>query len=77
MEALRQEYQTVRTKRVALGNMDQKDISCYFKTFFSPYTHLNIFFPSLEMRRKASPWQRNLGYPLVMIALLALTVYII
>ncbi|XP_024148815.1 limb region 1 homolog-like protein [Oryzias melastigma] len=45
MEALRQEYQTVRTKRVAL-----------------------------EMRRKASPWQRNLGYPLVMIALLALTV---
>uniref|UniRef100_A0A8C7Z2U8 Limb development membrane protein 1-like n=1 Tax=Oryzias sinensis TaxID=183150 RepID=A0A8C7Z2U8_9TELE len=45
MEALRQEYQTVRTKRVAL-----------------------------EMRRKASPWQRNLGYPLVMMALLALTV---
>ncbi|KAM6925184.1 limb region 1 homolog-like protein [Xenentodon cancila] len=29
---------------------------------------------ALEMRRKASPWQRNLGYPLAMIMLLALTV---
>uniref|UniRef100_A0AAY4D0R6 Protein LMBR1L n=1 Tax=Denticeps clupeoides TaxID=299321 RepID=A0AAY4D0R6_9TELE len=27
-----------------------------------------------EMRRKASPWQRNLGYPLVMLQLLILTV---
>uniref|UniRef100_A0A4W6FA48 Limb development membrane protein 1-like n=1 Tax=Lates calcarifer TaxID=8187 RepID=A0A4W6FA48_LATCA len=30
-------------------------------------------FPA-EMRRKASPWQRNLGYPLAMLMLLALTV---
>uniref|UniRef100_A0A8C6WKW3 Limb development membrane protein 1-like n=1 Tax=Neogobius melanostomus TaxID=47308 RepID=A0A8C6WKW3_9GOBI len=29
---------------------------------------------ALEMRRKASAWQRNLGYPLVMLALLAMTV---
>uniref|UniRef100_A0AAY4CY66 Protein LMBR1L n=1 Tax=Denticeps clupeoides TaxID=299321 RepID=A0AAY4CY66_9TELE len=29
---------------------------------------------ALEMRRKASPWQRNLGYPLVMLQLLILTV---
>ncbi|KAJ8258967.1 hypothetical protein COCON_G00179790 [Conger conger] len=29
---------------------------------------------SLEMRRRASPWQRNLGYPLAMLLLLALTV---
>ncbi|XP_077407232.1 limb region 1 homolog-like protein isoform X2 [Vanacampus margaritifer] len=29
---------------------------------------------ALEMRRKASPWQRNLGYPLAMLMLLALTV---
>ncbi|KAM9343290.1 limb region 1 homolog-like protein [Pholidichthys leucotaenia] len=29
---------------------------------------------ALEMRRKASPWQRNLGYPLAMLGLLALTV---
>uniref|UniRef100_A0A8D0DGM6 Limb development membrane protein 1-like n=1 Tax=Sander lucioperca TaxID=283035 RepID=A0A8D0DGM6_SANLU len=29
---------------------------------------------ALEMRRKASPWQRNLGYPLAMLVLLALTV---
>ncbi|XP_041860166.1 limb region 1 homolog-like protein isoform X2 [Melanotaenia boesemani] len=44
-EAMRKEYQTVQSKRVAL-----------------------------EMRRKASPWQRNLGYPLAMLMLLALTV---
>jgi len=29
---------------------------------------------ALEMRRKASPWQRNLSYPLAMLLLLALTV---
>ncbi|KAF3696874.1 Limb region 1 -like protein-like protein [Channa argus] len=45
MEALKKEYQTVQSKRLAL-----------------------------EMRRKASPWQRNLGYPLAMLVLLALTV---
>ncbi|XP_016891803.1 limb region 1 homolog-like protein [Cynoglossus semilaevis] len=44
-EAMKTEYQAVRSKRIAL-----------------------------EMRRKASPWQRNLGYPLAMLALLALTV---
>uniref|UniRef100_A0A667WLE8 Limb development membrane protein 1-like n=1 Tax=Myripristis murdjan TaxID=586833 RepID=A0A667WLE8_9TELE len=44
-------------------------------------THLCVFFLHLivalptEMRRKASPWQRNLGYPLAMLLLLALTVY--
>uniref|UniRef100_A0A3B5AJ66 Limb development membrane protein 1 like n=1 Tax=Stegastes partitus TaxID=144197 RepID=A0A3B5AJ66_9TELE len=45
MEAMKKDYQAVRSKRVAL-----------------------------EMRRKASPWQRNLGYPLAMLMLLALTV---
>ncbi|KAF1390497.1 hypothetical protein PFLUV_G00058680 [Perca fluviatilis] len=45
MEGMKKEYQTVRSKRIAL-----------------------------EMRRKASPWQRNLGYPLAMLVLLALTV---
>ncbi|XP_037629972.1 limb region 1 homolog-like protein [Sebastes umbrosus] len=45
MDAMKKEYQTVRSKRIAL-----------------------------EMRRKASPWQRNLGYPLAMLGLLALTV---
>ncbi|KAJ8403969.1 hypothetical protein AAFF_G00343190 [Aldrovandia affinis] len=29
---------------------------------------------AFEMRRRASPWQRNLGYPLAMLLLLALTV---
>uniref|UniRef100_A0A8B9PXZ1 Limb development membrane protein 1 like n=1 Tax=Apteryx owenii TaxID=8824 RepID=A0A8B9PXZ1_APTOW len=28
---------------------------------------------TLELRRRASPWQRNLGYPLAMLCLLALT----
>uniref|UniRef100_A0A8D3E229 Limb development membrane protein 1-like n=1 Tax=Scophthalmus maximus TaxID=52904 RepID=A0A8D3E229_SCOMX len=40
------------------------------------YPHFSFFhsvYPT-EMRRKASPWQRNLGYPLAMIGLLALTV---
>ncbi|XP_042264498.1 limb region 1 homolog-like protein [Thunnus thynnus] len=45
MEVMKKEYQTARSKRIAL-----------------------------EMRRKASPWQRNLGYPLAMLVLLALTV---
>ncbi|XP_075952010.1 limb region 1 homolog-like protein [Anarhichas minor] len=45
VEAMKKEYLTVQSKRIAL-----------------------------EMRRKASPWQRNLGYPLAMLVLLALTV---
>ncbi|XP_059189963.1 limb region 1 homolog-like protein [Centropristis striata] len=45
MEAMKKDYQTVQSKRIAL-----------------------------EMRQKASPWQRNLGYPLAMLGLLALTV---
>ncbi|KAM7404719.1 hypothetical protein PAMP_012041 [Pampus punctatissimus] len=45
MEVMKMQYQTARSKRIAL-----------------------------EMRRKASPWQRNLGYPLAMLMLLALTV---
>uniref|UniRef100_A0A672I1Q7 Limb development membrane protein 1 like n=1 Tax=Salarias fasciatus TaxID=181472 RepID=A0A672I1Q7_SALFA len=36
--------------------------------------HVSIFCPSAEARTKASPWQRNLGYPLAMLMLLALTV---
>ncbi|XP_029361734.1 limb region 1 homolog-like protein isoform X1 [Echeneis naucrates] len=45
MEAMKKQYETVQSKRIAL-----------------------------ETRRKASPWQRNLGYPLAMLMLLALTV---
>ncbi|KAM7411918.1 hypothetical protein PAMA_021748 [Pampus argenteus] len=45
MEVMKMQYQTARSKRIAL-----------------------------ETRRKASPWQRNLGYPLAMLVLLALTV---
>lgn len=37
------------------------------------YRHFSVCFLA-EMRRMASPWQRNLGYPLAMLTLLALTV---
>lgn len=37
--------------------------------------HYLSFYILTEMRRKASPWQRNLGYPLAMLTLLALTVW--
>uniref|UniRef100_A0A665X7N9 Limb development membrane protein 1 like n=1 Tax=Echeneis naucrates TaxID=173247 RepID=A0A665X7N9_ECHNA len=39
--------------------------------FVFSFLHLTI---PKETRRKASPWQRNLGYPLAMLMLLALTV---
>lgn len=49
-------------------------------TVFTRSSHcfLNRFLLSAltEKRRKASPWQRNLGYPLAMLMLLALTVII-
>lgn len=35
---------------------------------------LTAFHPCTEKRRKASAWQRNLGYPLAMLCLLVLTV---
>ena len=90
MEAMRKEYQTVRSKRLALGKVVLieeaalcgvspivisiciKTICCTLMLLFL----LSFFFPT-EMRRKASPWQRNLGYPLAMIVLLALTVNMI
>uniref|UniRef100_A0A8C3KRH5 Limb development membrane protein 1 like n=1 Tax=Calidris pygmaea TaxID=425635 RepID=A0A8C3KRH5_9CHAR len=32
-----------------------------------------VYLPPAELRHQASPWQRNLGYPLAMLGLLALT----
>nr|AAC34385.1 unknown [Takifugu rubripes] len=43
------------------------------KEYQAVYHHLSSYVLT-EMRRKASPWQRNLGYPLAMLTLLALTV---
>lgn len=46
-------------------------------TFVAAYLFMVVLFHLVlfaEMRRKASPWQRNLGYPLAMLLLLALTV---
>uniref|UniRef100_A0AAR2KG99 Limb development membrane protein 1 like n=1 Tax=Pygocentrus nattereri TaxID=42514 RepID=A0AAR2KG99_PYGNA len=50
--------------------------NCYF-TSNANCTLLTVVphpFSSAETRKKASPWQRNLGYPLAMLLLLALTV---
>uniref|UniRef100_A0A8C6T2Z6 Limb development membrane protein 1-like n=1 Tax=Neogobius melanostomus TaxID=47308 RepID=A0A8C6T2Z6_9GOBI len=43
-------------------------------TTFEEQNSFEIYCTFAEMRRKASAWQRNLGYPLVMLALLAMTV---
>ncbi|KAJ0064233.1 hypothetical protein NL108_001537, partial [Boleophthalmus pectinirostris] len=52
--------------------------SCWVKldieTMKSEYQAVQNKRIALEMRRKASAWQRNLGYPLAMLALLAMTV---
>lgn len=79
-EAMKKEHQAVRSKRIALGTFLQdtgyKVICCYSRQLlWLLLIFLVLGFPS-EMRRKASPWQRNLGYPLAMLVLLALTVRI-
>uniref|UniRef100_A0AAZ3Q8Q4 Uncharacterized protein n=1 Tax=Oncorhynchus tshawytscha TaxID=74940 RepID=A0AAZ3Q8Q4_ONCTS len=38
------------------------------------YTNSGFLFLPTEIRKRASPWQRNLGYPLAMLLLLAVTV---
>ncbi|XP_063064714.1 limb region 1 homolog-like protein isoform X1 [Engraulis encrasicolus] len=49
--------------------------SCYLNMESIKEQFLNVQAQriSLEMRRRASPWQRNLAYPLAMLLLLALT----
>lgn len=87
MQAMKKEYQTVRSKRIALGKIDSTGCSLlgfsqsYYivlsfvavKLFIVVALLVTLFLK--EMRRKASPWQRNLGYPLAMLTLLALTVH--
>ncbi|KAJ8017040.1 hypothetical protein DPEC_G00013630 [Dallia pectoralis] len=58
--------------------MNRGSPSCWSTVNVEPlrmqFLHVQARRIALEMRRRASPWQRNLFYPLVMILLLALTV---
>lgn len=84
MEALKKEYQIVQSKRLALGKTNRllsSEFLCLYTvvichcTLIWCFSSCPILIFSTEMRRKASPWQRNLGYPLAMLMLLALTVH--
>lgn len=77
MEAMKKQFVSVQAKRMALGENPQ----LIWRTLASDLNDIllsspHCFFPPTETRRKASAWQRNLGYPLVMLLLLALTVRI-
>ncbi|XP_060676981.1 limb region 1 homolog-like protein isoform X2 [Hemiscyllium ocellatum] len=78
LEDLDEQLNCTRFEEAAvLHKLNGKMSSCW--VFFSveslKYHFLNIHTRriKLEIRRRASPWQRNLGYPLVMLLLLALT----
>ncbi|XP_043537759.1 limb region 1 homolog-like protein [Chiloscyllium plagiosum] len=78
LEDLDEQLNCTRFEEAAvLHKLNGKMSSCW--VFFSveslKYHFLNIHARriKLEIRRRASPWQRNLGYPLVMLLLLALT----
>ncbi|KAJ0036794.1 hypothetical protein NQD34_005471 [Periophthalmus magnuspinnatus] len=73
IETMKREYQAAQNKRISLGT---KLSFCVYVFFFSQNAlkEYIIFVLFAEMRQKASAWQRNLGYPLAMLALLAMTV---
>uniref|UniRef100_A0A8C2H2G1 Limb development membrane protein 1-like n=1 Tax=Cyprinus carpio TaxID=7962 RepID=A0A8C2H2G1_CYPCA len=61
----------VQSKRIALGtNMPLRVLNASVS-----YHELLFILPAsiIELRKRASPWQRNLGYPVAMLLLLALT----
>ncbi|XP_026877159.2 limb region 1 homolog-like protein isoform X1 [Electrophorus electricus] len=65
-------------EEAALSRKLNSNTSCWLglnlQGMKSEFVSVQAMRKALEMRRKASPWQRNLGYPLVMLVLLALTV---
>ncbi|XP_078287671.1 limb region 1 homolog-like protein isoform X1 [Rhinoraja longicauda] len=78
LEDLEEQLNCTRFEEAAvLHKLNGKWSSCW--VFFSVESLKNQFQSiharrlKLEMRRRASPWQRNLGYPLAMLLLLALT----
>uniref|UniRef100_A0A6Q2Y7T1 Limb development membrane protein 1 like n=1 Tax=Esox lucius TaxID=8010 RepID=A0A6Q2Y7T1_ESOLU len=65
-------------EEASLSRKINSDTSCWISVNVEPlrmqFLSVQAKRIALEMRRRASPWQRNLFYPLVMILLLALTV---
>uniref|UniRef100_A0A9J7XNF4 Limb development membrane protein 1-like n=1 Tax=Cyprinus carpio carpio TaxID=630221 RepID=A0A9J7XNF4_CYPCA len=64
-------FLSVQSKRIALGtNMPLRVLNASVN-----YHELLFILPAsiIELRKRASPWQRNLGYPVAMLLLLALT----
>ncbi|XP_035595131.1 limb region 1 homolog-like protein isoform X2 [Oncorhynchus keta] len=72
VEPLRTQYLGVQAKRIALGIASL--LTGRLTALSTVVLVLIILPPPPEMRRRASPWQRNLFYPLAMLLLLALTV---
>lgn len=77
MELLHRQLLALQTQRVLLGMW----VGRAWDTWVSPRRVapgsrclLTASHPCTEKRRKASAWQRNLGYPLAMLCLLVLTV---
>lgn len=77
MELLHRQVLTLQTQRVLLGMWADRDWDTWVSPRrVAPHSRLLLTasLSSTEKRRKASAWQRNLGYPLAMLCLLVLTV---
>lgn len=74
METMKKQFVSIRAKRMALGEDPQLTSGAVNPHESQLCEHPSLFLSSTETRRKASALQRNLGYPLVMLLLLALTV---
>uniref|UniRef100_A0A672PMV5 Limb development membrane protein 1 like n=1 Tax=Sinocyclocheilus grahami TaxID=75366 RepID=A0A672PMV5_SINGR len=70
-ESINNKILSVQSKRIALGTNMPLRVS---NTSVNNHELLFILAASIiELRKRASPWQRNLGYPVAMLLLLALT----
>uniref|UniRef100_A0A8D1AXT8 Limb development membrane protein 1 like n=1 Tax=Sus scrofa TaxID=9823 RepID=A0A8D1AXT8_PIG len=79
MELLHRQVLALQTQRVLLGMGVGRDWDAWVSPRrVAPHSRplLTASHPCTEKRRKASAWQRNLGYPLAMLCLLILTVCI-
>ena len=77
MELLHRQVLALQTQRVLLGMWIGRDGDTWVfprRVALSSRPLLTTSHSFTEKRRKASAWQRNLGYPLAMLCLLVLTV---
>nr|XP_021490609.1 protein LMBR1L isoform X2 [Meriones unguiculatus] len=72
MELLHRQVLALQAQRVVLG-MWPGAVPRESSSLFQVLSGLTASHPCTEKRRKASAWQRNLGYPLAMLCLLVLT----